>query len=52
MRVLTVNYLNPFTHPQATANMKNAVEALEVDFIQFKDGGMGDGGSSPKNVCQ
>ncbi len=37
MRVLAVNYLNPFTHPQATANMKHAVEVLGVDFLQFKD---------------
>ncbi|HEY3421187.1 MAG TPA: hypothetical protein VGK23_11610 [Methanomassiliicoccales archaeon] len=35
-KVLAINYDNPFTHPQARANIKNAVKALGVDLISFK----------------
>jgi len=35
MNVLGVNYLSPFTHPQATRNIKNAAEILGVDVITF-----------------
>jgi hypothetical protein len=38
MRVLAVNYENPFTVPQARANIKNAVETLDVPLIQFRNG--------------
>ncbi|MFC2156099.1 hypothetical protein ACFLRB_06395, partial [Acidobacteriota bacterium] len=31
MKVLAVNYANPFTDPQATENIKNAVKNLNVD---------------------
>jgi len=36
MKVLAVNYENPFTDPQAKANVKNAVEALGVDIVRFR----------------
>lgn len=35
MRVLAVNYENPFAHPQAKENIKNMVKLLNVDIIQF-----------------
>jgi len=37
MRVLAVNYENPFTVPQARANIENAIKALNVDLVQFGD---------------
>jgi hypothetical protein len=37
IKVLAVNYENPFTVPQAKANIENAVKALKVDLVQFKD---------------
>lgn len=36
MRVLAVNYKNPFTSAQASINMKKAVERLEVDFVDWE----------------
>ena len=36
MRVLAVNYANPFTDPQAKRNIDNIVRILGVDFVQFK----------------
>jgi hypothetical protein len=36
LRVLAVNYANPFTDEQAKRNIKNIVRILGVDFIQFK----------------
>jgi len=36
MKVLAVNYQNPFTDPQAKANISNAVRALNVDLVRFK----------------
>ena len=36
MKVLAVNYENPFVHPQAKTNIENAVKILGVDLIQFK----------------
>lgn len=36
MRVLAVNYANPFTDPQAKENIKNAVKTLNVDLITVK----------------
>jgi hypothetical protein len=36
MKVLAVNYENPFTDPQATENIKNAVKALNVDLVTVK----------------
>jgi hypothetical protein len=36
MKVLAVNYENPFTVPQAKANIENAIQALDVDIVQFK----------------
>ena len=36
MKTLAVNYENPFTHPQAKANVENAVKALGVDLVTFK----------------
>ena len=36
MKVLAVNYANPFTNEQAKKNMANMVRALDVDFIQFR----------------
>ncbi|MBW1855636.1 MAG: ATPase [Deltaproteobacteria bacterium] len=35
MNVLAVNYESPFTHPQATENVKNAAKALNIDVIFF-----------------
>jgi hypothetical protein len=37
MKVLAVNYENPFTVPQARTNIENAVRALDVDVVSFKD---------------
>jgi hypothetical protein len=37
MRVLAVNYENPFTVPQARANIENAIRALNVDIVRFGD---------------
>ena len=37
MKVLAVNYENPFTVPQARANIENAIKALNVDLVQFGD---------------
>lgn len=36
MRVLAVNYANPFTNEQAKKNIKNMIRILGVDFVQFK----------------
>lgn len=36
MKVLAVNYQNPFTHPQARANIENATTALGVEVVRFK----------------
>lgn len=36
LKVLAVNYENPFTDPQAKTNIENAVEALNVDVVSFK----------------
>lgn len=36
LKVLAVNYENPFTDPQAKTNIENAVEALDVDVVGFK----------------
>lgn len=36
MKVLAVNYENPFTDPQAKDNIENAIKALNVDIIRFK----------------
>ncbi len=36
MKVLAVNYQNPFAHPQAQANIKNAVSLLNVDLFSIK----------------
>ena len=36
MKVLAVNYENPFTDPQARLNIKNAVNTLNVDLVSFK----------------
>jgi len=36
MKVLAVNYANPFTDPQATKNIEKMVRMLKVDFAQFK----------------
>lgn len=36
MKVLAVNYENPFAHPQAKANIENAVRILSVDLVRFK----------------
>ncbi len=38
LRVLTVNYENPFTVPQARLNIRNAVEALNVPIVTFRSG--------------
>ncbi|HUW09012.1 MAG TPA: ATPase [Anaerolineae bacterium] len=35
MRVLAVNYQNPFTTPEGKANIANAVSSLGVDLVQF-----------------
>jgi hypothetical protein len=37
MKVLAVNYENPFTVPEAKANIENAIKALNVDIVRFKD---------------
>lgn len=37
MKVLAVNYENPFTVPQAKANIENAIRALDVDLVRFQD---------------
>ena len=36
MKVIAVNYENPFTDIQAKKNIKNMVGALNVDFIKFR----------------
>ena len=36
MKVLAVNYTNPFTDPVAKKNIDNAVKCLNVDLIQFQ----------------
>lgn len=36
MKVLAINYDNPFTDPQARANIQNAVEKLGVDLVSFR----------------
>ena len=36
MKVLAVNYANPFTDPVAKKNIENAVKYLNVDLIQFQ----------------
>lgn len=36
MKVLAVNYKNPFTHIQATKNIRNMVKALGVDLVTFR----------------
>lgn len=36
LRVLAVNYENPFTDPQAKINIENAAQALNVDVVSFK----------------
>lgn len=36
MKVLAVNYENPFTDPQAQANIDNAVRVLNLDMVRFK----------------
>lgn len=38
MRVLAVNYENPFTVPQARRNIENAIAHLDVDLVQFRHG--------------
>jgi hypothetical protein len=38
MKVLAANYENPFTVPQAKANIENALKALDVDIVYFRDG--------------
>ncbi len=35
MKVLAVNYRNPFTHPIATKNIENIKRILDVDLISF-----------------
>ena len=35
MKVLAVNYSNPFTDEQAKKNIENMIKLLNVDFIQF-----------------
>lgn len=35
MKVLAVNYENPFTHPQAWTNVENAVRRLGVRLVRF-----------------
>jgi hypothetical protein len=36
LKVLAVNYANPFTDPVAKKNIKNAVHCLDVDLVQFQ----------------
>lgn len=38
MRVLAVNYENPFTVPQARRNIENAVDRLGIDIVRFRHG--------------
>ncbi|MCB9422098.1 MAG: ATPase [Ardenticatenaceae bacterium] len=38
MRVLAVNYENPFTVPQARTNIKNACQTLGVEVVHFCNG--------------
>ncbi len=35
-KVLAVNYENPFTHPRAALNIKNAVKALNVKLLTYR----------------
>ena len=37
MKVLAINYENPFTVPEAKTNIKNATERLDVDVVSFND---------------
>jgi len=37
MKVLAINYENPFTVPQAKTNIENTVKLLNVDIVSFKD---------------
>lgn len=37
MKVLAVNYENPFTVPQARINIDNAIKALNIDIVRFQD---------------
>lgn len=39
MKVLAINYENPFTVPQAKINIENTVKLLNVDIVSFKDEG-------------
>ena len=36
MKVLAVNYINPFTSEQARINMRRAVDLLKVDFVDWE----------------
>jgi hypothetical protein len=36
MKVLAINYENPFTDPQAKKNIQNIVDILKVDLLTFK----------------
>jgi PP-loop superfamily ATP-utilizing enzyme len=36
MKVLAVNYENPYTHPVAKENIKKAIKKLNVDLVKFK----------------
>ncbi len=47
MKVLAVNYENPFTVPQAKANIENIIKALNVDVVRFQDRN-----DRHKNVCR
>ncbi|MCK4271121.1 ATPase [bacterium] len=38
LKVLAVNYENPFADDQAKANIKNMIKKLSVDLVQFKFG--------------
>jgi len=37
MKVLAVNYANPFTHPQAKLNIENATKILGIDLVFIKE---------------
>ncbi|KQC13008.1 MAG: ATPase [Desulfuromonas sp. SDB] len=37
LKVLAVNYCNPFTDPQALKNIENAVKILDVDLVSIED---------------
>jgi hypothetical protein len=37
MKVLAVNYENPFTTPQAKKNIESVTETLNVDIVRFQD---------------